>query len=106
MNMDMRKNNVLKVVLLMVVDAVLINVAYILAYNLTYLRFDIGIDYTLFKPYLDNIVIITVIKIFIYYLFRLYNTIWKYAGSKELIQIILASIVSNSIILSYFFIIG
>lgn len=106
MNMDMRKNNVLKVVLLMAVDAVLINIAYILAYNLTYLRFDIGIDYALFKPYLDNIVIITVIKIFIYYLFRLYNTIWKYAGSKELIQIILASIVSNSIILSYFFIIG
>jgi FlaA1/EpsC-like NDP-sugar epimerase len=106
MNMDMRKNNVLKVILLMAVDAVLINVAYILAYNLTYLRFDVGIDYALFKPYLDNIVIITVIKIFIYYLFRLYNTIWKYAGSKELIQIILASIVSNSIILSYFFIIG
>jgi len=104
MNMDIRKNNVLKVILLMVIDAVLINVAYILAYNLTYLRFDVGIDYALFKPYLDNIVIITVIKIFIYYLFRLYNTIWKYAGSKELIQIILVSIVSNSIISSYFFI--
>ncbi len=106
MNINVRKSNALKIIILMVVDAVLINVAYILAYNLTYLRFDIGIDYALFKPYLDNIVIITVIKIFIYYLFRLYNTIWKYAGSKELLQIILTSIVSNSMILSYFFIIG
>ena len=101
----MRKSKVLKVILLILIDAVLINIAYILAYNLTYLRFDVGINYDLFKPYLDNIVLITLIKIFIYYLFRLYNTIWKYAGSKELLQIILASVVSNSLILSYFFII-
>lgn len=84
-------------------DILLINIAYILA---LYLRFDsITPKFMVyFDVYIKMALFITVIKLAVFNFFNMYNTLWKYASVKELRNIVLAIIISNSITISFLFI--
>ncbi|MGF7057757.1 polysaccharide biosynthesis protein [Brassicibacter mesophilus] len=86
---------------LVILDVILINLAFYLAF---YLRFEGNIPIEHFQKYLDNILILTVIKIAIFAYFKLYKSLWKYASVEELIQIVVASFVANAGVLSFLFI--
>ena len=92
--------------LLILGDIFLINLAYFLS---LYIRFEgvIGDQFLSYLPkFLHNAIYITIIKIIIFYYFKLYKTIWKYASIEELLNIVTAIIVSNAAILSFLFIRG
>ncbi|WP_053954702.1 polysaccharide biosynthesis protein [Inediibacterium massiliense] len=93
-------------IILVFADLVLINVAYILAFIL---RFDGDFMYAVEASkyvdiYLHHFVTFTLIKLAVFYIFGLYNNLWKYASVEELIQIVTTSFVANTAILSYTFI--
>lgn len=91
--------------ILMFFDIILINLSYLLA---LYIRFEGNIsgsqfiDY--FSRYKEHFLYITLIKLGIFLYFKLYKSAWKYASIEELMNIVVASIVSNAAILSYMFI--
>lgn len=97
-----RKN---KNIILLILDIILINVSYALA---LYMRFDgsiVGNQFVeYFGKYKEHFIYITLIKIVIFFYFKLYKSVWKYASITELMNIVVASIVSNTAVLSYMFI--
>lgn len=90
----MKKRNIILIFL----DVVLINLAYILA---LYLRFDGRIPQFFMENYINNAIAISLIKIVVFYFFKLYKSIWKFASIDEMIEIVLASIVANAIVIAY-----
>ena len=86
-----------KTFLLIVIDIVLINISLILAY---WLRFD-GDFYNMPAQYSANIpyiaILSTLVKILCFMGFRLYSSLWKYAGVTELISVGAATFISNII---------
>ena len=88
---------------LIAIDIILINISIILAYLL---RFDFGynsIPENFSQPILKLALLATCVKIITFLLFKLYNSLWKYAGIYEMGLIIGAAFVSNSIMISYAF---
>ncbi|MGV8145858.1 MAG: polysaccharide biosynthesis protein [Alkaliphilus sp.] len=84
-------------------DILLINLAFVCAF---YLRFEgkifgAGLGVEQFNTYMYNIVIFTVIKIIVFYLFGLYKSLWKYASIEELVQVVTTSFAANAAIISY-----
>ncbi len=93
----------MRVLFLTVLDIVLINISLLMAYLL---RFDgsfgnITPNFSVEIP--ELILIATGIKIVSYYFFKLYSSLWKYAGIYELSNIVLASLASNTFMLGYAF---
>ncbi|MBU5294787.1 polysaccharide biosynthesis protein [Anaerosalibacter bizertensis] len=84
--------------MLALLDVILISLAYYLS---LYLRFDGKIAPMYLKVFKSHIVIITSIKIFIFYLFKLYKSLWRFASIDEMIDIVLASIVANAVVIAY-----
>ena len=91
----MKKKNIFLFVLL---DIVLINTAYLLAF---YLRFDGNIESQYMEAYISNAIFITLIKIIVFYYFKLYKSIWQFASIDEMIEVVSASIVANAIVIAY-----
>lgn len=92
-----------RVLFLIVLDIILINISLLLAY---FLRFELSFgniasEFTKEIPHL--ILIATITKIAAFYIFKLYNSLWKYAGIYELMNIIIASFLSNTFMLGYVF---
>jgi len=88
---------------LVAVDILLINLSIIAAYLL---RFDFSfnsIPERFFEHILKLAVLATCVKIITFILFRLYNSLWKYAGIYEMGLIVGAAFVSNTIMISYVF---
>ena len=86
------------------IDVILINLAYVLS---LYIRFEGVIEaqfLNYFSRYLNNAIFITIIKIGIFYYFKMYKTVWKYASITELYSIVTAIMVSNAAVLSFLFI--
>lgn len=84
-------------------DLVLINISLLAAYLL---KFDFSyqsIPEHFTQPILKLAIIATCVKIITFVLFRLYNSLWKYAGIYEVGLIVAACFVSNSIMISYVF---
>lgn len=90
-----------KSILLFFLDIILINLSYLLA---LYLRFDGNIEIKYLTVYMDNTLMLTVIKLIAFYYFKLYRSVWRYASVGELINIIAACIMANAGALSYLFI--
>lgn len=90
--------------LLIFIDLILINASLLLAYLL---RFDGAFD-NVPDEFIGNIVHLAVIATFVklaaFIIFKLYNSLWKYASIYEMINIFSAAFVSNTIMLSYVFI--
>jgi FlaA1/EpsC-like NDP-sugar epimerase len=82
-------------VFLIILDAILINVA---SFTALLIRFDFRIgqiptNYA--EAVLAYTIINTVVSIILFTLFRLYNSLWKYAGIDELVNIIFACSISG-----------
>lgn len=86
-----------RVLLLMLLDAVCVNISCIMAFLLRF-EFVLSGDQTMgyFNTYLSNILLITVVKLVVYWLGGLYNSIWKYAGTEELVKIFFTTIAANT----------
>lgn len=88
---------------LIILDLILINISLIASYLL---RFDFSyksVPERFSQPILKIAIIAMCVKIITFILFRLYNSLWKYAGIYEMGLIVGASFVSNSIMISYVF---
>ena len=84
--------------LLMLVDAVLINLSYVLAYCF---RFNFDIPNEELMKYLDSAIIITIVYLGIYSVFKLYKSLWSYASIDEFLLGIGAGITGNLAALAY-----
>lgn len=87
---------------LIVIDAVLVNISLILAYILRFDSFD-KIEPRFMEHMLKLAVISTLVKLATFILFKLYNSLWKYAGTYEMGMIVAAAGIGNAIMLSYAF---
>lgn len=87
-----------KKIILLIVDIILINISYIVA---LYLRFEGSIEIQYLDVYISNAVYLTIIKLAIFYYFKLYKSVLRYASVGELINIIGACLVANAGALSF-----
>ncbi len=84
-------------------DVILFNISLISSYLLKFDFSYTSIPERFTQPILKLALIATCVKIITYIVFRLYNSLWKYAGIYEMGLIVAASFVSNSIMISYIF---
>ncbi|MBS4534368.1 polysaccharide biosynthesis protein [Clostridium sp. D2Q-14] len=90
-----------RIAILLFTDIILISATYLLSF---YLRFDLSVPKGMMTLYIDNIIIITLIKIIIFSLSGIYNSLWRYASIDELVQIIKTTIIANAAVISYMYI--
>jgi len=95
-------NKYSRIGLLLFADIICIIFSYTFAFLLRF-EFDVESDvfFGFFVVYLDNIVLITLIKLAIFWFFGFYNSLWRYAGTDEIIKIVLACIVATSATIVY-----
>ena len=81
-----------RIAVLLLLDAILVNLAYISAFLL---RFEFDVNSNMFQGFFDvyatNILAITVINLLVFWFFGLYQSLWRYAGTGELIKVVAAS---------------
>lgn len=73
--------------ILMLIDAMLINLA---AFGSFYLRFEEGIPLDYYQTYYQTAIGGTILYLAVFYVFGLYNRLWQYASTGELLSIIYA----------------
>ncbi len=92
----------LKIALLVLLDAFLVCVSFVMA---LLLRFEFNLESSQFNGYLEvlaaNILPLIFIKILIFSVFGIYASLWRYAGSEELIKISFASLFANGAFFIY-----
>ena len=76
-----------RTLILMLIDAMLINLA---AFGSFYLRFQEGIPLEYYQTYYNTAIAATILYIVVFYVFGLYNRLWQYASTGELLLIIYA----------------
>ena len=89
-------------IMLLIADVFLINISIILA---LFVRFEGAVDGQFIQyvqVYRENFILITVVKILIFYYFKLYSSIWKYASVEELNKIVSAAIAGNALMVLIF----
>lgn len=89
--------------ILVLFDIILVNMSILLAYVL---RFDgqlknIYLEY--YKSIIYFAIIASLVKLVCYWLFKLYSSLWRYAGIYEMLSIAGAALVSNAVVLSCIF---
>jgi len=91
-----------RIAVLLIVDILLINIAYIFAFLI---RFDFEVNEAVFAlwfgMYADNLLPITLISVGTFAIFGLYTSMWRYAGTEELLKIVLASIASSLLVMAF-----
>ncbi|HML37453.1 MAG TPA: nucleoside-diphosphate sugar epimerase/dehydratase [Bacillota bacterium] len=90
-----------RIALLLLADIICINFAYILSFLL---RFDFTISdlfWGFFVVYADNIVLITLVKLVVFWIFGLYRSLWRYAGTEEIVKIALAAVAGTAAVIVY-----
>ncbi|NMM63693.1 polysaccharide biosynthesis protein [Clostridium sp. P21] len=88
---------------LMLIDTFLINSSYVLAYCF---RFNFDIPSYELARFKNDAIMITVIYLIVFYLFKLYKNLWIYASIDEFLVTIYACIVGNLLGTIYGFIFG
>lgn len=89
--------------ILIAFDIILINLSYILAYSF---RFNFAIPAYELERYMNNAIIITIIYLAVFHLFKLYNSLWSYASIGEFMLAVGACISSGLLAIVYGFTIG
>ncbi|MHB8125743.1 MAG: polysaccharide biosynthesis protein [Desulfitobacteriaceae bacterium] len=82
--MSFRKRSLL----LMLIDALLINLAAFGSFYLRFERFDGSIPLEYYQTYYHTAIVATILYIVVFYLFGLYNRLWQYASTGELLSIV------------------
>ncbi len=72
-------------------------------YFALWFRFDGFIPEGYFNNFSNAIVFIVLLKVFVYYIFKLYKGLWEYASFEELLNILFAVLISNGVMLSFQF---
>ena len=92
----------LKTVLLMVIDAFLMNMSYLMAINITS-----SDEFTKIATiYMHDFVIVSCIFIVSFYIFRLYNSLWDLTGTDEFILGVSGGVIAGIVSIGYTRIIG
>lgn len=81
----------IRILALIVVDIVAIIFCFYLS---LLLRFDFIVENQYLELFINNVVIIVLIKIIVFYFFDLYKSLWEYASIDEMMKIVLACLVS------------
>ncbi|EHQ92014.1 polysaccharide biosynthesis protein [Desulfosporosinus youngiae] len=76
-----------RTLILMLIDAMLINLA---AFGSFYLRFEEGIPLNYYQTYYQTAIGGTILYLAVFYVFGLYNRLWQYASTGELLSIVYA----------------
>ncbi|ANW97656.1 nucleoside-diphosphate sugar epimerase [Thermoclostridium stercorarium subsp. thermolacticum DSM 2910] len=91
----------LKSGLFVLCDIILLTISFYCAYMI---RFDLDFD-TIPKYFVDRMLFLlaisVVLKIIVFIPFKLYRSLWKYAGVYELVSIFLASSITNGVLFVY-----
>ncbi len=90
----------LRIQFLLILDMLAIVFSY---YISLWLRFDGVIEKQYLDIFIDSIFVIVVIKIIVFFVFKLYNSLCEYASVEELINIVIAVVVANVCVVSYLF---
>ncbi|HEY8402678.1 MAG TPA: hypothetical protein VIK89_15520, partial [Cytophagaceae bacterium] len=94
---------VLRTVIFCLIDVVLVNFAYLGAFLL---RFDGTIPEEYLVNYPIFAIVVTVITIFVYYVFGFYKKMWQYASVREMYNILFGVTAASLVVIavSYIFI--
>ena len=91
-----------RVLVLVALDFFIINFSYIAAFLI---RFDFDVNSAAFNQwfdsYADHFLPISAITLLVFAGFRLYTSMWRYAGVEELVKIALASVAGSLLTLAY-----
>ena len=93
--MNKKVSSIDKIILLVLLDVLTIQIASFLG---LFLRFDFSFE-AISRHYLISItnytIYNTIITIIIFWIFRLYKSVWSYAGAKEFINIFIACTIAS-----------
>lgn len=93
----------IRIIALIVLDALCINLSYILA---LLLRFEFvandPIFAVYFARYMKGMIAVVIIQLIVFYAAGLYKSLWKYASTEEMIQIVITCVISNAMAMAYF----
>ena len=94
--------NVKKVILILL-DICLINLAYFLAFAIRFeFDFEAGALGSQYWPlYKENMIMITAVKLAVFYLLGLYHSLWRYASIEELFKISITAVLANASVMAY-----
>ena len=85
-----------RIAVLLIADIFIVNISYITAFLL---RFDFDVDSTIFEAwfgvYANNLFLITGACLVAFAFMGLYTSMWRYAGTEELVKIALASVLAQ-----------
>jgi len=84
--------------MLVITDIIIVNIA---IYMALLLRFDGRIMAQYKEIYYNTFVVLTLIKIFVYMIMGLYNSLWRYASIDELLQVFFATAIETAICYLY-----
>jgi FlaA1/EpsC-like NDP-sugar epimerase len=87
-------------VVLIFADIILLALSVVLAYML---RFDGAIPAVHREVISQHLLITIIIKITIFYFFKLYNSLWIYASVEEMIQIVTSAVIAQGAVVVYLF---
>ena len=91
-----------KTILLIAIDMILIIMSYYIA---IFIRFEGNIKVNIDKPTITFFFSLIAIKVLVFFVLGLYKSLWKYAGTSELVQVVSATIIANTVFLSYRFLV-
>ena len=94
---------ILRKVFMAILDIGIINITLYLS---LVLRFDSDIPLQYFALFKETYIVVTIIALCSFFVFNLYNRIWKYASIDELISIVLATSFGTLTVLGYTFMMG
>lgn len=90
-------------ILLLIFDVICINLAYFLS---LYSRFGGNVLMIFANSFIRHIPIILFIKIFVFYGFKLYKSLWEFASIDELVEVVEATVISNIISVFYLLVVN
>lgn len=85
---------------LIILDILLINFSIVIAF---WLRFDGMLENPYFQLYKNNVIALSAIKLVVFYYFKLYRSLWRYASVEELIQVFFATFIGSIFAMSYMY---
>lgn len=80
-------------ILLLLIDIILLNIAYFLAF---YLRFDYNIPHQYFLLYKKTLYIVVTVTVVTFVLFKQYNKIWRYASLHDIMDLIIFTTIGSA----------
>ena len=88
-------NTLIRRSILFTIDIILLTLAYFITFEL---RFEFYVPLSYVELLKNTFILIVLIKILFYFVFGLYNSLWRYVSVDELFKLILATTISSILI--------